>query len=89
MKKKFFLVIGVAATSALAVCGALISSDASADDVLFYSNVEALMKSESKLDSKTCYHSITTADGQWVKYCGNCDIIEGKPSWSSGKGICE
>ena len=89
MKKKILLVIGVAVTSVLAVCGALISSDASTDAVLFYSNVEALMNSESKLDSKTCYNSITTADGEWVRYCGNCGVIEGTPSWFSRKGACE
>ena len=38
-------------------------------------NIEALAQSEGFIDDGTCYHSISTAAGSQVRYCGTCTFI--------------
>ena len=38
-------------------------------------NVEALAQDEGFVDDGTCYHSISTASGSQVRYCGTCTFI--------------
>ena len=42
---------------------------------LTLANIEALAQSEGFIDDGTCYHSISTAAGSQVRYCGTCTFI--------------
>lgn len=50
-------------------------------------NIEALAEGEN--EGKLCYNTITTAESQYVLYCGTCTVIDGKPAFLTGTGYCK
>lgn len=85
MKKKIIfaaLATIVVAASAFTV----VKSERSSLGELFNANVEALTKDEA--GGKTCYNTITAADGQWVRYCQTCEVIEGDAAFCARKRTC-
>lgn len=86
MKKKLFISL---LTVSIAI-SAFISIKAYSDikrNALFFDNLEALADSES--GGEFCYNAITTAEGRFVRFCGTCAVVPGKPAFLSGTGYCQ
>lgn len=87
MKKNLFISF-LAVVIAISALISIKSYSEIKSNALFYDNLEALADSEG--GGEICYNSITTVEGgQYVRYCGNCKVILGKPAFLSGTGLCK
>lgn len=76
MKKNIIrniLIATIAIVTGFNVYQSNVNNEEMSDIVL--ENVEALAQSEGFIDDGTCYHSISTASGSQVRYCGTCTFI--------------
>ena len=86
MKKSLLLIASIVVAAVVSFVVVKVVS-AQKPNELFYENVEVLADGESS-GVDVCYNSITTAEGQFVRYCGDCQVHPGKPAIFSGKGKC-
>lgn len=76
MKKniiKLTMIAAVAIFAGVNIYQSNVKTERMSDIVL--ENIEALAQSEGFIDDGTCYHSISTASGSQVRYCGTCTFI--------------
>ena len=59
------------------------------NDPLTIEEEHVLAQTTNSGDTKTCYDTITGADGQQVRYCGTCSWLPGEPSYWAGKKSCK
>ncbi len=86
MKTKLQLAAGAVLVAASVSAFVYVNNERNSMSDLFNANVEALARNESGGD--VCYQSITSADGQQVKYCPTCCFVPGKPHFWSPSYTC-
>ncbi len=90
MKKLFFIATLVATVGMASLTYAFSKSNQNKGlSEIQLASIEVLSTDDDPgTDDGTCYNSITTAKGKWVRYCGDCTIVNGEPSFFSGTGKC-
>ncbi|HCN54019.1 MAG TPA: hypothetical protein DIS88_09585 [Prevotella sp.] len=90
MKKKVLLsMMTLAAVTVGAFTGyKTLEKKASTSDLLLTENIEALSSEENGSKTYVCYNSITSKDGNMVRYCPTCTYVPGTDTWYAPEHTC-